>query len=52
VSGPRGAGPGQLWRNLRDADWTRARTPLLAARNLARRLRGHACCGHPGEPGC
>jgi hypothetical protein len=46
------SGPGNFWRNLRDSDAGAARTALLAVRNLTRRLRGAACCGHPGEPGC
>ena len=44
--------PGQLISN-----WHDYRAPVgtklgLAARNLARRLMGRTCCGHPGEPGC
>jgi hypothetical protein len=45
-------GPGRFWRNLRDSDAGAARTALRAVTNLTRRLRGHPCCGHPGEPGC
>ena len=44
--------PGAFWRNLRASDLGARRTALRAVSNLARRLRGRPCCGHPGEPGC
>jgi hypothetical protein len=50
VSGP--PSPGSFWRNLRDADLNPPRKALRLAVNMTRRLRGDACCGHPGEPGC
>jgi hypothetical protein len=46
------AGPNQFWENLRGSREGTVRTAFTLARNLARRLRGSPCCGHPGQPGC
>jgi hypothetical protein len=51
VSGDR-AGPSQFWGNLRASREGTVQTAFTLARNLARRLRGSSCCGHPGQPGC
>jgi len=44
-------GPGAFMDNLRQPVGSLRKLGLVA-RNLARRLRGRGCCGHPGEPGC
>ena len=49
VAGQRG--PGAFMDNLRQPVGSLRKLGLVA-RNLARRLRGRGCCGHPGEPGC
>jgi hypothetical protein len=43
----------QFIRNLGGDERGLARRAWLLVRNLSLRpLRGQACCGHPGEPGC
>jgi hypothetical protein len=44
-------GPNAFLENLGQPMATLRKLGLIA-RNLGRRRRGHACCGHPGEPGC
>lgn len=51
MSGGRRAGIGAYLDNLRQPMPLPSKLWLIA-RNLTLRLRGQACCGHPGEPGC
>jgi hypothetical protein len=38
--------------NFREWNGPLAEKVRLGVSNTARRLRGQACCGRPGEPGC
>lgn len=51
MSGERRASGGAYLDNLRQP-MPLPRKLWLVARNLSLRLRGQACCGHIGEPGC